>query len=279
MQKVRPESQTYRRLDDFTFSRNRITDYTGSASQLTLPAYYDTVTINSQDYTVEKDTGTQITSIGGDAFRGCTSLTSITLPSSLTSIGGEAFSGCSSLTEITLPSSLTSIGGDAFSGCTSLTSITIPEGVTSTGIGAFRNCSSLTEITLPSSLTSIGGSAFQNCSSLTEITIPEGVTSIGGYAFSGCTSLTSITIPQRVTSIGVDAFYVCTSLTEITIESDDVYKVATSATSAGYLLQYATTVKVLTSIVNENDNSYLENSSNFSTRPDGEYTVFTKVQG
>ena len=55
-----------------------------------------------------------VTSIGGWAFYGCTSLTRIEIPSSITSIGGWAFSGCTSLTSIEIPSSVTSIGGYAF---------------------------------------------------------------------------------------------------------------------------------------------------------------------
>lgn len=45
------------------------------------------------------------------------------MPSSLTSLGGECFRECTSLTSITIPSSLTSLPGQCFQGCTSLTSI------------------------------------------------------------------------------------------------------------------------------------------------------------
>ena len=67
---------------------------------------------------------------------------SITIPSivtyysktyRVTEIESYAFSGCSSLTSITIPTSVTSIGSDAFRDCSSLTSITIPESVTSIG--------------------------------------------------------------------------------------------------------------------------------------------------
>ena len=102
-----------------------------------------------------------------DAFSGCTSLTSITIPNSVTSIGYDAFSGCTSLTSITIPDSVTSIGGRAFDGCTSLTSITIPDSVTSIGELAFNNCTSLTSISIPDSVTSIIWYAFENCTSLT----------------------------------------------------------------------------------------------------------------
>ena len=183
----------------------------------------------------------------------------ITLPNSVTSIGGSAFGGCSSLTSITIPNSVTSIGDYAFWGCTSLTSITIPNSVTSIGSNAFYNvlnivysgtatgspwgarsvngyvdgyfvyaddtkthllaCSAAAtgEITLPNSVISIGGSAFYGCSSLTSITIGNSVTSIGGRAFWGCSSLTSITLPNSVISIGERAFKDCSSLTSITL--------------------------------------------------------------
>jgi hypothetical protein len=158
-----------------------------------------------------------VTSIGEYTFSGCSSLASITIPESVTSIGQWTFSGCSSLTSITIPEGVVSIENDAFSGCSNLTSITITEGVVSIENGAFSGCSSLTSITIPEGVMSIGGSAFKNCSSLTSITIPEGVTSIGSHTFSGCSSLTSITIPEGVTSIGQWTFHGCSSLTSITI--------------------------------------------------------------
>ena len=145
-------------------------------------------------------------SIGDDAFRGCSSPTSITIPSSVTSIGDSAFSRCSSLTSITIPSSVTSIGDSAFSSCSALTSITIPSGVTSIGNRAFEYCRSLTSITIPSSVTSIGHYAFAACRSLTSVKIPDSVTSIGHYAFATCRSLPSITIPESVTSLGYGVF-------------------------------------------------------------------------
>ncbi|MDB4500920.1 leucine-rich repeat domain-containing protein [Akkermansiaceae bacterium] len=161
--------------------------------------------------------GNPVTSIGGNAFIGCRSLTSITIPDSVTSIGNGAFSYCSSLTSISIPDSVTSIGGGAFESCTSLTSITIGNGVTSIGDFAFSDCTSLTSITIPDSVTSFGAGAFAECDSLTSITIPDGVTRIGYSAFRDCTNLTSITIGNGVTSIGDFAFFSCTSLPSITI--------------------------------------------------------------
>ena len=65
---------------------------------------------------------------------------------SVTSIESDAFSGCTSLTSISIPDSVTSIESDAFSGCTSLTSISIPDSVTSIGYCAFSYCSKLQTI-------------------------------------------------------------------------------------------------------------------------------------
>ena len=59
---------------------------------------------------------------------------------SVTSIGFEAFYGCSRLTSIPIPASVTSIEYYAFSNCSGLTSVTIPESVTSIGNFAFRDC-------------------------------------------------------------------------------------------------------------------------------------------
>jgi hypothetical protein len=158
-----------------------------------------------------------VTSIGDDAFYGCTVLTSVTIPNSLTGIGSGAFSGCTGLTSVTIPNSVTSVGGYAFRTCTGLTSVRIPDSVTSMGDGAFINCTGLTSATISHSLTSIGKYAFALCTGLTSIIIPNSVTSIGDAAFNECYGLTSISIPNSVTSIGYDAFSACMGLTSLTI--------------------------------------------------------------
>ncbi len=155
--------------------------------------------------------------IGANAFDGCSSLTSITLPQSLTSIEDLAFDQCTALQNINIPQNVTNIGVSAFLQCESLTSITIPSGVTSIKTSAFAYCTSLKSIELPDHLVSIGVSAFNYCTSLENIVIPAEVTSVGQFAFSACTSLESITLPPSVTSIGNNAFQVCTSLESITL--------------------------------------------------------------
>ena len=60
---------------------------------------------------------------------------------SVTSIGGNMFYRCYSLSSITIPDSVKSIGSNMFYNCYSLSSITIPHGVKSIGNSAFNNCS------------------------------------------------------------------------------------------------------------------------------------------
>ena len=148
-----------------------------------------------------------VTRIEYDAFKGCSGLTSVTIPSSVTSIGMSAFYGCSGLISVTIPSTVTEIGTTAFSGCSGLTSVTIPSSVTSIGNNAFSRCSGLTSVTIPSSVTRIGRNVFIDCSGLTSVTILSSVKGINKPMFSGCSGLTSINVSSdNTTYSSVDVF-------------------------------------------------------------------------
>ena len=95
--------------------------------------------LNNLDIMISLDLSdtTGLTSIGPGAFRGCKSLTNVTIPDSVISIGYKAFCDCESLTSVTILDSVTEIGTGAFCGCKSLTSVTISDSVIEIGTRAF----------------------------------------------------------------------------------------------------------------------------------------------
>ncbi len=212
-------------ITGFTFTENNdgtatLTEYTGTDTEMVIPSSYSIKMVDGVKTYIEGN-DYLVTTIGGAAFRDCSSLTSITIPEGVTTISFYAFYGCDGLTSITIPNSVTTIGSYAFSSCRRLTSVTISESVTTIDEGAFGECYELTSIDLSdcTSLTTIGSYAFWDCSRLTNITIPNSATTIGSYAFWGCSGLTSITLSSSLTTIGDTAFYGCESLTNITFNT------------------------------------------------------------
>ena len=172
-----------------------------------------------------------VKTIGACAFKYCTGLTSITIPTSVTRIEGDgeteidiyqhgdgAFAG-SGITSIIIPDSVTYLGIGTFKGCKNLKTATIGNGVTCFYNQMFYECTSLESVKLPDNLTTLGAACFEGCISLDSINLPNTLEYISSYAFSGCSGLQSITIPEMVTQIGSNAFYDCTALTSITCES------------------------------------------------------------
>ena len=220
-----------------------------------------------------------VSSIGSEVFKG-RSLTSVTIPNSVTSIGENAFQGCSGLTsvhisdiaawcrisfgsgyanplncahhlylgdeeikDLVIPNGVTCIERCAFWGCSGLTSVTIPSSVTSIGSSAFYGCSGLTAVHISdigawckisfvqsSNPLSLARHLFLNGEEVKDLEIPNSVTSIGSSAFYGCTGLTSVTIGNSVTSIGNGAFYNCSGLTSVNI-GNGVTSIGSSAFS------------------------------------------------
>ena len=155
-------------------------------------------------------------------FLDCTALKSIEIPASVETIGVAAFKGCSSLATVTFEkgSQLKTIGGGG--GSSSSDSY----------YGAFANCP-ITSIEIPASVETIEKAAFKGCSKLATVTFEKGSqlkTIGGGYsssyyygAFADC-PITSIEIPASVETIEAAAFKGCSSLATVTFEKGSQLK-------------------------------------------------------
>jgi len=159
-----------------------------------------------------------VTRIGSHVFRGCSSLTSVTIPRTVESIGGGSFAKCDNLVEIRVANGnrhykdddgvlLTRDGRTLVAVPGRMENVKIPNGVEVIGSLAFTRCKSITRVKIPYGVSRIGYSAFSGCKELAEVEIPNSVnsfTSVG--TFWGCKSLTSVTIPGSLANVAESAF-------------------------------------------------------------------------
>ncbi|MCR5418729.1 MAG: leucine-rich repeat domain-containing protein [Lachnospiraceae bacterium] len=157
-------------------------------------------------------------------FENCPYLVSVLFPTgfdfitSNAAIEDEAFKGCSSLISFTVPSGTKSIAVEAFSGCSSIKSVSMPEGLTAVQQSAFAGCCKLTTVNFPTSIQSIDQEAFSGCSKLSKVDLSActQTVSLMNKAFYGCDALTDLRLPAR-TSDYFACIDKCKSLKTITI--------------------------------------------------------------
>lgn len=187
-----------------------------------------------------------VKTISAGAFSEAKNLKTVEITSNVTSIGREAFGGCTGIETLRLPF----IGGsandsnnfdyifrDVWGEEYSLKTVVI-SGESLRG-GDF-DCStnlvgSIESIALPSCGDSIPSYSFRNCESLSELVftdigavmengvlnIPGKVTSIGYMAFGSCKSILEINIPAAAADISDSAFYGCDGLRSLTVAADN----------------------------------------------------------
>ena len=162
------------------------------------------------DYLVAIRFVDNVTRIEESAFRKCTGLTEVMIPSSVTEIGEYAFYGCIDLTTISLPDDITKITPRMFEGCENLEEINVsktnPLYTSKNGVLFSKDTKTLItcpegkvgKYSIPKGVRIIGKEAFYNCTTLTEIKVPEGVVTIGFGAFEDCKKLKEIKIQYSV---------------------------------------------------------------------------------
>jgi hypothetical protein len=136
--------------------------------------------------------GASVKSIGYSAFRGCTTLTMVSLPAFLSSIGAGTFAGCINLGDITIAS-----GNSVYKHSADHRMILSKDDTTT--LLAFPSAGGT--VTLDG-ITVIGRGAFSGCTALKTVSLPA-VKSIGEYAFVGCTALSTLYSPRDAARAGV----------------------------------------------------------------------------
>lgn len=224
--------------EEWEFSDGVITAYNGNDNVVDVPEF-----IGSKE----------VTGIGKGAFSNNTQITSVHLPYTAGFIDAEAFKGCVSLSEVSLGSGISIIGRSAFEDCVMLRKLVLPGKLYEIGAKAFAS-SGLKTLWMSSATLTVGDDAFVDCnienvhctssddwlniyfSTLTSNPIHAGgrllingsdLTSLSTansqyvrqYAFHGLHSLTAVNLPS-VVSIDRYAFQGCDNLKELHLGND-----------------------------------------------------------
>lgn len=203
--------------------------------------------------TVTFTSTTAIYDIEANMFDGCTALTTVTIPERSGTYGGlsyiyqYAFRNCTSLETISLPSTTKGIYAGAFENCSSLTSLELPAELTYVGYqvkysniskNPFIGCTKLElsvaegseKFKLIDGVLYLGTTdedgfkptelIYVSPKVTGEFAVPDTVTTIYAGAFAGCTGITSISIPASVTKITGNPFFDCSASVTIAAESE-----------------------------------------------------------
>ncbi|MCQ2070124.1 MAG: leucine-rich repeat domain-containing protein [archaeon] len=188
-----------------------------------------------------------VTSVGDNAFRGCSVLFDVVIADSVTSIGKYAFYHDYAIERVVFGSSLASVGKNAFGGLSMMYSdgsvaqaslyagcvfegslktlvchkVTVPLTSTLTWSLDFDNGSFTVsgEGDMPDYASTTVMPWYKVRKSIVSVTVEDGVTHIGAKTFPDFTTLEKVHIGDGVVSIGTYAFRKCTSLTEVYVGS------------------------------------------------------------
>lgn len=135
-----PKTEAEATEADFQMDGTTLVNYTGTASNVTIPATVET--------------------IGRSAFENNNVVKKVTIPDNVKKIEEYAFWGCERLETVVLGKGLYEISDFAFAACENLKEVSISDSIHNIGIMAFADCKSLTDIYIPDTVTSIHSTAF-----------------------------------------------------------------------------------------------------------------------
>jgi len=193
-----------------------------------------------------------VTSLGKEAFKACTSLISLSMPNSITTLGDKVFYDCRNLESVNISENISIISINAFAGARNLKKIILPESVVRINDYAFSGCSELESITILGPIQQIGTDAFWDCYKLDrvyikdlvhfsglylwtvyssplsytnhlfyndkeiiDLVIPNEIDFVSRWAYRDCDFLISATIPNNVKKIEQGAFAECDNLKKL----------------------------------------------------------------
>ena len=216
---------------NYVIVNGMLIDYVGTSTDLVIPSsvtkIYDYVFKGNTNITsLAFATGTNITTLNGEQFSGCTSLSVVTLPSSLTDVDiRKTFAGTAWLNNYAedflivdgvllasfvdgntvIPSSVTRIAKGAFNGAY-VTSVSFESGTTVKEIpeALFDGHSELNSVTLPETIVNVGENAFRNTDWYQGLN--DGVYMVGGTFLFYKGNEADITLSTDVRYIASSAF-------------------------------------------------------------------------
>ena len=224
--------------------------------------------------------GENVEEIGENAFKGCTTLESITIengegePTPLT-IKANAFSGCNntSITKLVIPARTVSIESSAFysAACSEL----VFEGsnaVLDIGDSAFAYNSSLQSVTFGESIKHVSTGAFRSCSNLKKVVVDCGATAV----FDECVfssagnngSIADVTIGKNAAFIKLAAVF-----------GSNVTSIAIDKANANYKMEGGTESYVIKETVTGEDGVVTETLKTVNALPEGVMPEKTYVNG
>lgn len=178
----------------YMFKAAKVKSVTGS-EVTSIPSYIFNGLKNLESVSFDK-----AAKIGDGAFKGCTGLTAVSLPS-VTTLSSYVFMGCTNLKEVSFDK-VTTLGNDAFKDCSGLTKASL-KSVKELPVGCFAGCNSLaslSDVNIPN-VTALPDSCFSdNC--LKQITDDDiaHFNSFGKYCFSYNKVISSLTLNNDISN-------------------------------------------------------------------------------